>query len=75
VPQAIFSEATLSYLGLGIPAPMASWGTMASDALESLLVGNGYLLAIPAFLISLTMFGFNVLGDGLRDALDPRLRK
>lgn len=75
VPQAIFSEATLSYLGLGIPAPMASWGTMASDALESFLVGNGYLLAIPAFLISLTMFGFNVLGDGLRDALDPRLRK
>ncbi|MDK2810700.1 MAG: oligopeptide transport system permease protein [Petroclostridium sp.] len=75
VPTAIFSEATLSFLGLGVPAPMASWGTMANDALSSLLVGYGYQLFIPAFLISLTMFAFNVLGDGLRDALDPRLRK
>ncbi len=75
VPQAIFAEATLSFLGLGVPPPMASWGTMTSDALESLFVGNAYQLFIPAFLISLTMFAFNVLGDGLRDALDPRLRK
>jgi dipeptide transport system permease protein len=75
VPTAIFAEATLSFLGLGIPAPKASWGTMASDALGSILVGNFYQLFIPAFLISLTMFAFNVLGDGLRDALDPRLRK
>lgn len=75
VPTAIFAEATLSFLGLGIPAPQASWGTMTSDALGSLLVGNVYQLFIPAALISLTMFAFNVLGDGLRDALDPRLRK
>lgn len=75
VPTAIFAEATLSFLGLGIPAPKASWGTMASDSLGSILVGNFYQLAIPAMLISLTMFGFNVLGDGLRDALDPKLRK
>lgn len=75
VPTAIFAEATLSFLGLGIPAPKASWGTMASDALSSLLVGNAYQLFIPGFLISLTMFAFNVFGDGLRDALDPRLRK
>ncbi len=75
VPTAIFAEATLSFLGLGIPAPMASWGTMTSDALAAFLIGNVYQLFIPAFLISLTMFGFNVLGDGLRDALDPRLRK
>jgi dipeptide transport system permease protein len=75
VPQAIFSEATLSFLGLGIPAPKASWGTMASDSLSSLLIGNVYQLFIPGFLISLTMFAFNVLGDGMRDALDPRLRK
>ena len=75
VPTAIFAEATLSFLGLGIPPPMASWGTMASDALESLLVGNAYQLFIPAFFISITMLAFNVLGDGLRDALDPRLRK
>jgi len=70
-----FAEATLSFLGLGVQAPMASWGSMAKDALESLLVGQGYQLFIPAFLISLTMFAFNVLGDGLRDALDPQLRK
>lgn len=75
VPTAIFAEATLSFLGLGIPAPQASWGTMANDSLGSILVGNFYQLAIPALLISLTMFSFNVLGDGLRDALDPKLRK
>ncbi|MBY0124352.1 ABC transporter permease [Bacillus sp. S/N-304-OC-R1] len=75
VPTAIFAEATLSFLGLGIPAPEASWGTMASDAVGSILVGNFYQLAIPALLISLTMLAFNVLGDGLRDALDPKLRK
>jgi dipeptide transport system permease protein len=75
VPTAIFAEATLSFLGLGIPAPEASWGTMASDSLSSILVGNFYQLAIPALLISITMFAFNVFGDGLRDALDPKLRK
>ncbi|MFH5778762.1 ABC transporter permease [Heyndrickxia sp. FSL K6-6286] len=72
VPTAIFGEATLSFLGLGIPAPQASWGTLASDALQSILIGNFYQLLIPAILISLTMFAFNVFGDGLRDALDPR---
>lgn len=75
VPTAIFAEATLSFLGLGIPAPEASWGTMANDALGSILIGNFYQLFIPAFLISITMFAFNVFGDGLRDALDPKLRK
>ncbi len=75
VPTAIFAEATLSFLGLGVPAPQASWGTLASDALGSILVGNFYQLFVPAILISLTMFAFNVFGDGLRDALDPRLRK
>jgi dipeptide transport system permease protein len=72
VPTAIFAEATLSFLGLGIPAPKASWGTMASDALSSILIGNFYQLFVPAILISITMFAFNVFGDGLRDALDPR---
>lgn len=75
VPSAIFAEATLSFIGLGIEAPKSSWGTMASDGLAGLAVGNGYQLLIPAIFISLTMFAFNVLGDGLRDALDPRLRK
>ena len=72
VPTAIFAEATLSFLGLGIPAPQASWGTLASEALGSILIGNFYQLFIPAILISITMFAFNVFGDGLRDALDPR---
>lgn len=75
VPTAIFAEATLSFLGLGIPAPEASWGTMASDALGSILIGNFYQIAVPAILISLTMFAFNVFGDGLRDALDPKLKR
>ena len=75
VPAAIFSEATLSFLGLGVQAPMASWGSMASEALSSLFTGQTYKLFIPAFLISFTMFAFNVVGDGLRDALDPKLRK
>lgn len=75
VPTAIFAEATLSFLGLGIPAPKASWGTLANDALGSIFTGNFYQLAFPALFISLTMFAFNVFGDGLRDALDPKLRK
>lgn len=75
VPSAIFAEATLSFLGLGISAPMASWGSMVNDALTGLFTGAGYQLFFPALLISLTMFGFNVFGDGLRDALDPQLRK
>ena len=75
VPSAIFAEATLGFLGLGVQAPKASWGSMASDALASVFTGNAYQLFIPAILISLTMFGFNVFGDGLRDALDPQLRK
>lgn len=75
VPSAIFAEATLSFLGLGLSAPRASWGTMVNDGLVSLMTGYAYQLLIPAFFISLTMFSFNVLGDGLRDAMDPRMRK
>lgn len=75
IPRAIFAEATLSFLGLGIQAPRASLGSLANDGLAGLPVGNAYQILIPALLISLIMFAFNVLGDGLRDALDPRLRK
>ncbi|HEY4554402.1 MAG TPA: ABC transporter permease [Bacillaceae bacterium] len=74
VPTAIFAEATLSFLGLGVQAPQASWGTLVNDALGSIHIGNFYQLLIPSILISLTMLAFNVFGDGLRDALDPRLR-
>ncbi|NQT57837.1 MAG: ABC transporter permease [Bacteroidetes bacterium] len=73
IPRAIFAEAFLSYIGLGLPMPMASWGVLASDGAAKLLVFP-YQLAFPALLISLSMLSFNLLGDGLRDALDPKLR-
>ncbi|AIF44654.1 ABC transporter permease [Virgibacillus sp. SK37] len=75
VPSAIFAEAFLSFLGLGIQSPHASWGMMANDALGAILSGHWWTLFFPAFFISFTMFAFNVLGDGLQDALDPKLRK
>lgn len=75
VPSAIFAEAFLSFLGLGIQSPHASWGVMANDSLSTILSGHWWRLFFPAFFISATMFAFNVLGDGLRDALDPRLRR
>lgn len=75
IPRAIFAEATLSFLGLGIQAPRASLGALANDGLAGMAVGNAYQILIPAIFISLVMFAFNVLGDGIRDALDPRLRK
>jgi len=75
VPNAIFAEAFLSFIGLGIQAPVASWGVMANDSLGTILSGHWWTLFFPAFFISFTMFAFNVLGDGLQDALDPKLRK
>ncbi len=74
IPSAIFTESFLSFIGLGISAPMASWGTLASDALGGLRT-YAYQLFYPSVFISLTVLSFNFLGDGLRDALDPRLRK
>lgn len=73
IPTAIFTEAFLSYLGLGVPAPLASWGTMASDGLPALEY-YPWQLFFPASFICLTMLAFNVIGDGLRDALDPKER-
>ncbi|WP_409291905.1 ABC transporter permease [Peribacillus sp. SCS-37] len=75
VPSAIFAEAFLSFLGLGIQSPYTSWGMMANDGLSSILTGHWWRLIFPAFFISATMFAFNVVGDGLQDALDPRLRR
>lgn len=74
IPTAIFTESFLSYLGLGVPAPTASWGTMASEG-NSALTSAPWRLFFPALFISLTIFSFNAVGDGLRDALDPKLRK
>ena len=74
IPGAIFTEAFLSFVGLGVSAPMASWGVLSSDAVGSLAI-YPYQLFFPAGAISITILAFNFLGDGLRDALDPRLRK
>jgi oligopeptide transport system permease protein len=74
IPSAIFAEAFLSFLGLGVQAPIASWGTMANDGLSALRY-YPWRLIFPSAFVSLTMLSFNLLGDGLRDAFDPRLRK
>ena len=74
IPSAIFTEAFLSFVGLGVSAPMASWGVLCNDAIGSLAV-YPYQLFFPAAAIALTIMAFNFLGDGLRDALDPKLRK
>ncbi|MGO4929115.1 ABC transporter permease [Fundicoccus sp. Sow4_D5] len=74
IPGAIFAEAFLSYIGLGVTPPTASWGTMASEGNEAILTAP-WRLFFPALLISITIFAFNAVGDGLRDALDPKLRK
>lgn len=74
IPSAIFQEAFLSFLGIGIQVPKASWGTLANDAIEYLRSAP-YQMFFPALAISLTVFSLNFIGDGLRDALDPRLKK
>jgi oligopeptide transport system permease protein len=74
IPTAIFAEAFLSFLGLGVQAPIASWGTMASDGLSALRYFP-WRLFFPAVFISLTMLCFNLVGDGIRDAFDPRLKQ
>ena len=71
---AIFVEAFMSFIGIGIAPPMASLGTMCNDAMEALR-SNPYQLFLPALAICLIMFAFNFVGDGLRDALDPKLKK
>lgn len=74
IPSAIFTESFLSFIGLGVSAPFASWGTLASDALNGIM-SFPYQLFYPSAAICVTVLSFNFLGDGLRDALDPRLRK
>lgn len=74
IPEAIFTEAFLSFIGLGVAAPMASWGVLASEGVASLR-SYPFQLFFPAIAISITMLAFNFLGDGLRDALDPRVRR
>lgn len=72
IPSAIFIESFMSFIGLGVSPPQASWGTLTSEAVETLRA-YPHQLFFPAVAISLTMLAFNFLGDGLRDAMDPRL--
>lgn len=74
IPAAVFTEAFLSFIGLGISAPRSSLGTLTSAGAE-IMQTYPYQLLVPAFVIAFMMLSFNFLGDGLRDALDPRLRK
>lgn len=74
IPSAIFEEAFLSFIGIGIAVPVASWGTLANDGMATMGM-YPHLMLFPALAISLTMFALNFIGDGLRDALDPRLKK
>jgi peptide/nickel transport system permease protein len=71
---AIIIEASLGFLGVGIPPPMPTWGNMLADSLNAGLVPPWWLVLFPGGAITLTVLSFNLLGDGIRDALDPRLR-
>jgi ABC-type dipeptide/oligopeptide/nickel transport system permease subunit len=74
IPAAILFEAFLSFLGVGVQQPTPSWGSMAADGLAAIRISPHMVLA-PAIALSLTLMAFNFLGDGLRDALDPRGRR
>jgi len=74
IPAAIFTEAFLSYIGLGVQIPLASLGTLASDGISSMQL-YPHLLIIPSVFLCVIMLSFNLLGDVLRDILDPKLRR
>jgi len=74
IPGFIFSEAFLSYVGLGVQPPNTSWGALASAGQNSILF-YPYMMLFPSLFIALTMLCFTLMGDGLRDALDPKLRR
>lgn len=73
IPSSIFTESFLSFLGMGVAVPLPSLGSLASDAINGMNT-NPHLLFIPAIVISLIILSFNLLGDGLRDAFDPKLK-
>ena len=72
IPAAIFAEAGLSFLGIGVNDPIASWGKMVGIS-QAYVSVNWHLALFPTLAIALTMLGFSFMGDGLRDALDPKL--
>ncbi|MCA1592849.1 MAG: ABC transporter permease [Acidobacteria bacterium] len=74
VPSVMLQEAFLSFLGLGVQAPLASWGSLASEGIQNIAIFPWQLI-FPGVTMALTLFSLNFLGDGLRDALDPQMRK
>src|SRR5579885_220222 len=74
IPSVMLSEAFLSFLGLGVQAPYASWGSLAQDGIQNIAIFPWQLI-FPGVTMALTLFSLNYLGDGLRDALDPQMRK
>lgn len=74
IPGAIATEAFMSFIGLGVAPPMPSWGILCNEGIGAIR-SYPYQILLPSIAISITMFAFNFLGDGLRDALDPKLRK
>jgi oligopeptide transport system permease protein len=73
IPVAILAEATLAYIGVGVQPPRASWGSLIADG-QKYIRGEPHLVVFPAIFIALALIGFTFLGDGLRDALDPKLK-
>ena len=74
IPFAILTEAFLSFIGIGVPIPLPSWGAMIAEG-KGQIRSEPYLVLFPSIALALTLFAFNFFGDGLRDALDPRSRK
>jgi len=70
----VLAEAGLSFLGIGIQTPTATWGNMISDGQQPLIQGDPWLAFAPGVFLMMLVFSANMVGDGLRDALDPRLR-
>jgi oligopeptide transport system permease protein len=73
IPGAILAESTLAYIGIGVQAPRASWGSLIADG-ERVIRSDPHLVAFPAIFIAVALISFTFLGDGLRDALDPKLK-
>jgi oligopeptide transport system permease protein len=73
IPGAILAEATLAFIGIGAHAPRASWGKLVADG-QQFMVSAPHLVLIPAIFVALALLSFTFLGDGLRDALDPKLK-
>ena len=74
IPSVMLLEAFLSFLGLGVQAPLASWGSLSADGVQNIAIFPWQLLC-PGITMAITLFSLNFLGDGLRDALDPQMRK